>query len=102
MSLNIKTCRDGIQFPVIIQSRSSKNKICELQGESLKIRLTSPPVDGAANKMCIKFLASQLGIASSQISIVRGQTGRNKLLCIKGMGPSEFLKKIPNSKGVDP
>ena len=101
MTLNIKTCRDGIQFSAIIQPRSSKNKICGLQGESLKIRLTSPPVDGAANKMCINLLAKQLNIASSQISIVSGHKGRNKLIRIEEMVTSEFLKKIPQSNKVD-
>ena len=57
MSLDITSLKDGIQFSAIIQPRSSKNKICGLQGESLKISLTSPPVNDAANQMCIKFLS---------------------------------------------
>ena len=95
MTLNIKTSIAGIHFLAIIQPRSSKNKICGLQGESLKIRLTSPPVDGAANKMCIKLLAKKLNIASSRISIVSGQKVRNKVIRIEGISPSGFLKRIP-------
>ena len=94
MALNIKTCRDGIQFSAIIQPRSSKNKICGIQGESLKIRLTSPPVENAANKMCIKFLAKQLDIALSQITIVGGQKGRNKIIRIEEIEEYEFITKI--------
>ena len=101
MSLNIKTCRDGIKFSATIQPRSSKNKIFGLQGESLKIRLTSPPVDGEANKMCIKLLAKQLNIASSQIIIVSGQKGRNKLIRIEGVGISDFFEKVPQSSDLD-
>ena len=101
MTLNIKTYRDGIQFSAIIQPRSSKNKISGLQDESLKIRLTSPPVDGAANKMCIKLLAKQLNIASSRIIIVNGQKGRNKLIRIKEISTSEFVKKVSQSNKVD-
>ena len=101
MTLNIKTYRDGIQFSAIIQPRSSRNKISALQGESLKIRLTSPPVDGAANKMCIKLLAKKLNIASSRIIIVNGQKGRNKLIRIKEMSTSEFVKKVSQSNKVD-
>ena len=67
MTLNIKNHGDGIQFLAVIQPRSSKNKVCGLQGESLKIRLTSPPVDGAANKMCIKLLAKQMDINSAKL-----------------------------------
>ena len=94
MALNIKTCRDGIQFSAIIQPRSSQNKICGLQGESLRIRLTSPPVEGAANKSCIKLLAKQLGIALSQITIVGGQKGRKKIIRIEEIEEIDFITKI--------
>jgi uncharacterized protein len=94
MALNIKTCRNGIQFSAIIQPLSSKNKICGIQGESLRIRLTSPPVENAANKMCIKFLAKQLDITLSQITIVSGQKGRNKIIRIEEIEKPEFITKV--------
>jgi len=94
LTLNLKTHGDGILFLAVIQPCSSKNKICGLQGESLKIRLTSPPVDGAANKMCIDLLAKQMDVNLSQISIVRGKKGRNKIIHIKEISPPIFLKKI--------
>ena len=101
MALNITPNNNGIQFSAIIQPRSSINKICGLQGESLKIRLTSPPVDGAANKMCVKLLAKKLNISPSKIIIASGQKGRNKVLRIEGIDVSEFLKKIPQSSETD-
>ena len=96
MPLEIRDYKDGIQFSAIIQPRASSNKICGLQDKYLKIRLTSPPVDDAANKMCIKFLAKILTVSSSQIMIVSGQQGRKKIIRIEGIGTSEFLKKIPS------
>ena len=101
MTLKLKTYEDGIQFSAIIQPRSSENKICGLQGESLKINLTSPPVDGAANKMCVKLLAKKLKVALSKISIVSGQKGRNKIIRIEKISISEFLKKTPQIKKVE-
>lgn len=97
MALNIKPCKNGIQFSATIQPRSSKNKICGLHGESLKVRLTSPPVDGEANKMCIKYMAKALSVSPSRITIVSGQTGRNKIIHVEGMDIPEFLEKIPQS-----
>jgi len=97
MTLSIKLCKDGIQFPAIVQPRSSKNIICGLQGDSLKIRLTAPPVDGAANRMCVKLLAKILSISLSKITITKGQKGRNKIFLIKGITESVFFKKIPQS-----
>ena len=88
MPLIIKLCKDGIQFPIIIQPRYSKKIICGLQGDPLKIRLTSPPVNGAANKMCVKILAKTLGISISKITIITGQKGRNKILQIKSITES--------------
>ena len=101
MTLNIKTSRDGIQFSAFIQPRSSKNKICGLQGQSLKIRLTSPPVDGAANKTCIKLLAKVLNISQSQINIISGEKGRNKVIRINEVNRSEFLNKISQLNEVN-
>ena len=95
MPLSVKHCKDGIQFAAIFQPRSSKNIICGLQGDSLKIRLTAPPVDGAANRMCVKLLAKILSISLSKIT--KGQKGRNKIFLIKGITESEFFKKIPQS-----
>jgi len=97
MPLEIRDYKNGTQFSAIIQPRASRNKICGPQEKYLKIRLTSPPVDGAANKMCIKFLAKILSVSSSQITIVSGQQGRKKTIRIEGMDASEFFKKIPSS-----
>ena len=97
MALNIIPRKNGIEFSAIIQPRSSKNKICGLHGKSLKIRLTSPPVDGEANKMCIKLLAKVLSVSPSRIIIVSGHTKRNKIIHIEGINTPEFIKKIPKS-----
>jgi len=94
MNLRIKDYKDGIQFSGLIHPRSANNKICGLQDEYLKIHITSPPVDGNANKMCVKFLAKTLSVSPSQIAIVSGQHGRKKIIRIDGMNTSEFLKKI--------
>ena len=96
MTLRIKDYKDGIQFSGLIHPRSANNKICGLQDEYLKIHITSPPVDGNANKMCVKFLAKILSVSQSQIAIVSGQNGRKKIIRIDGMNTSEFLKKIPS------
>ena len=96
MTLRIKEYKDGIQFSGLIHPRSANNKICGLQDEYLKIHITSPPVDGNANKMCVKFLAKILSVSQSKITIVSGQNGRKKIIRIDGMNTSEFLKKIPS------
>jgi len=51
----INSCENGIRLSAIIQARSSKNEVIRIYNNALKIRLTSPPVDGSANKACIRF-----------------------------------------------
>ena len=94
MSLNIKPCKEGIQFSAAIQPRASKNEISGVLNGALKIRLTSPPVEGAANRTCIKFLAKSLGISPSRVDIVGGLTSKNKIIRIEGMNEAAFLKKV--------
>ena len=84
----------GIRFSAVIQPRSSQNTISGIHNNALKIRLTSPPVDGAANKTCIKFLAKCLGVSPSSISIVSGLSNKNKIVEISGIDESTFRNKL--------
>lgn len=78
MSLSVQENPRGLIFKVFIQPRSSKNIIAGIHGDALKIKLTAPPVDGAANIMCIAYLAKCLGVPKSSLEIVSGQTSRTK------------------------
>jgi uncharacterized protein (TIGR00251 family) len=80
----------GVIFKVIVQPRASENGIIGLQGDALKIRLTAPPVEGAANKMCIEFLAKSLKVRKTDVEIVRGQSARTKKMLVR----SATRKKI--------
>ena len=68
-----------------VQPGAKKTEIAGLHGESLKIRLTAPPVDGKANACLIGFLAETLGIAQRNIELVGGATSRAKRVRIEGM-----------------
>ncbi len=81
--LQINQRPEGISFKVFVQPKSSKNMIAGLHGDALKIRLTAPPVDNAANRLCIKYLAKCLKVPKSALGILSGHTGRNKLLLFK-------------------
>ena len=75
----------GVKFKVFVQPRSSKNMIAGLHGDALKIKLTAPPVDNAANKMCIKFLSKSLQVSKSSIEIISGHTSRTKMVLLRYM-----------------
>jgi len=86
----INPCKNGIRLSAIIQPRSSNNKITGIYNNALKIHLTSPPVDGAANKACIRFFSKMLGISPSEISIVQGFNSRNKTIEVIGLTEKQF------------
>lgn len=68
----------GIVFKVFVQPRSSANKIVGVRGDALKLKVTAPPVGGAANQMCLKFLAKQLAAPASRLEIISGHNARTK------------------------
>ena len=69
---------EGILINVFVQPRSAQNAIVGPYKDALKIKLTTPPVEGAANKMCIGLLAKCLNLTKSSIEIKFGHTGRSK------------------------
>jgi len=68
---------------VQVQPRASRNELAGLHGDRLKIRLTTPPVDGRANTALVEFLADQFGVPKHQVTLLTGETGRAKRLRIE-------------------
>ena len=90
----INPCKNGIRLSAIIQPRSSNNKVTGIYNNALKIHLTSPPVDGAAKKACIRFFSKMLGISPSEISIVQRFNSRNKTIEVIGLTEKQFREII--------
>ena len=76
---------DGVVLRVQVQPRSSRNQLVGLQGDALKIKLTSPPVEGAANKACCDYLAKLFGIAKGAVRLVAGGKSRQKRILLVGL-----------------
>ena len=81
----IKAHADGVYLAVKLQPRASKNEIGEALGEELKIKVTTPPVDAAANQALVDLLAEKLGCSRGAVKIVKGQTSRHKSVWIGGV-----------------
>jgi len=86
----IQETRDGVIFKITVQPRGSRNEIAGLQGDAMKIRLTAPPVEGAANKMCVEFLAKSLNVRKSVVEIIRGRTSRSKKVLVRSATRKEI------------
>ncbi len=85
------TQKDGyILFDIRIVPRSSINKL-EKNGENLRLKITSAPVEGEANKALILFLSRFLSLPQKSISIERGLSSRNKLIRADGITKEQFI-----------
>ena len=80
--LPVEKKSNGLLISIHVQPKSAKNQIAGLYNNALKIRITAPPTDNKANKMCIRFLAKQLGLPPSSLEVVKGQTSRSKQVFI--------------------
>ena len=79
----------GALLAIKLQPRASANEIGEALGDELKIKVTAPPVDSAANESLVKFLAGRLGCAKNRVELLRGQTSRHKTVKLHGFTPEE-------------
>ena len=79
---------------VRVQPRASRNEVAGLVGETLKIRLTAPPVEGEANDACLAFLAKLLDLAPSRLAITQGERSRNKVVRITGLTQTEVSARL--------
>jgi uncharacterized protein (TIGR00251 family) len=85
---------DGTLLSVKLQPRASKNEIGQPLGDELKIKVTAPPVDAAANQALIELLAEKLDCPRGRVELIRGQTSRHKTLKLHGFTPEEVLQAI--------
>ncbi|MCB1614588.1 MAG: YggU family protein [Pseudomonadales bacterium] len=84
-----------LRLDCFVQPGAGKNEIIGLHNNALKIRLSAPPVEGKANKQLTRFLAKQLRVAPSSISITKGQNSRHKTLCIQGIDKLPTALEFP-------
>jgi len=85
---------DGVTLAIKLQPRAAKNEIGELNGAALRIKVTAPPVDSAANTALLRLLADTLDCARHQVELIRGQTSRQKVVKIHGMTAAAVLAKL--------
>ncbi len=82
--LETKKTADGIVIPVKVQPGARKNCVVGEWGGRLKLQVAAPPDKGKANEAVVKLLAKSLGIQRSSVSIVSGETSRDKKVLVQG------------------
>lgn len=86
--------RDGrLLVSVRVVPRAARERV-ELEGRALRVRLTAPPVEGAANEALVALLAGRLGIPKRDVTLVRGATAREKQIAIAGLSAADFWARL--------
>jgi len=88
---------DGVLLSIKLQPRASANEIGEAMGNELRVKVTAPPVDSAANEALVRLLAETLDCGRNKVELVRGQTSRHKTVRLHGMTAEDVMKRIAGS-----
>ena len=73
------------RFNVRVQPRAARSSVEGVHGGALKVRLTAPPVEGAANDALLELLSKWLAVPKRAVTIVSGATARTKLVQVHGV-----------------
>ncbi|MGB6065709.1 MAG: DUF167 domain-containing protein [Desulfomonilaceae bacterium] len=85
---------DGIIIRVKVTPNSSRNAVIREHDDRLTVKLTSPPVEGKANKQLLKFIGKKLGAPPSSIMILRGHSSREKVLFVPGIDKAFAMERL--------
>jgi uncharacterized protein len=86
----VRDTKTGVVLFIHLQPNASTTECVGIHGDAIKIRVTAPPVDGAANDELIRFFARQLSTSVPSIQIKSGISGRRKRVVVKGV-TAEFV-----------
>ena len=92
--LQIRETAAGLEVKLHVQPRARRCEISGIHGDSLKLKVTAPPVDDAANRAIVEFFSDLLGISKSSLQIVSGLKSREKVLRIQNLSLQTFWERI--------
>lgn len=94
---SFKNGKAGAAISVRVTTRSPRTELAGiLEDGTIKIKLTSPPIDGKANEELVRFLAAIIQIPKTNIEIISGQTNKNKLIVLFGIDSDRVNQLIAN------
>ncbi len=90
----VRETEGGVILRVQVQARASRDEVAGAHGEAIKIRVTSPPVGGAANTHLVALLAKKLGVPRSRLELRAGSTSRLKSIVVQGISAAEVQELL--------
>lgn len=92
--MSISDIEDGVLIDILVVPRASRERFGPIHGDRIKVSVTSPPVDGAANQAIVKLIAKTLGIAKAEVEVVTGLSSRRKRVRVQGVRATSVEDKI--------
>jgi uncharacterized protein (TIGR00251 family) len=89
---NTEKTKEHLTLKIKVEPRSSRSEVVGPYGEALKVKLTSPPVEGKANKELVEVLAKEFGIPKKDVEIISGQSSKNKTVRLTGVKSIDDIK----------
>lgn len=90
----IQAHAEGTYVAIRLQPRASRDEIGPAIGLELKVRVTAPPVEAAANDALVRLLAERLGCPRGAVQLVRGHTSRHKVVFVRGVSATEVAERL--------
>jgi uncharacterized protein (TIGR00251 family) len=84
----------AVTLKIYLHPRASRDAICGLRGDAIKVNVTAPPVEGKANMALQRFIAAKLNLSASQVEIMAGKRSRQKILRISGISRAAVEKAL--------
>lgn len=97
--MHANTYGEGTLLSVWLQPRASRTRIVGIHGDSVKISVQAPPLEGRANDECIEYLSAILGFPKKYFTIKSGQQSRYKKIYIEGMTPEVVVTALQRAMG---
>ena len=90
----LRAHESGVLVTLKVQPRASRNEIGGLTGEELKVKVTAPPVDAAANEALIRLLAETWDLPRNRVELLRGHTSRHKVVKVHNCTVEQLAERI--------
>lgn len=94
MNAPLRVHPEGCVVSVRAMPNAPRSEVAGTVEDAVKIRIKAPPVEGKANKALVEFLAETLGLRRRDVELLRGETGRNKQLLVRGLSPDQLRTRL--------
>ena len=88
---------DTTRLSIRLTPRAARDEVASFEGETLRVRVAAPPVDGRANEALTRLLAAKLGVSRGAVRVVAGQASRQKVVAIDGLTGDEVRRRLEGS-----